>query len=91
MPLYLTESDVASLLEPADAVEAVEECFRRIARGEVVNAPRRRLRLREGSLADMAASDLELGLAGGKLYAATGEGAVFVVCLFDTERPSSRP
>jgi alanine dehydrogenase len=86
MPLYLTESDVAALLEPGDAVEAIEECFRRIARGEVVNAPRRRLRLREGSLADMAASDLELGLAGGKLYAATSEGVAFVVCLFDAER-----
>jgi alanine dehydrogenase len=87
VPLYLTEDDVAGLLEPADAVEAIEECFRRIARGEVVNAPRRRLRLRDGSLADMAASDLELGLAGGKLYAATGEGAAFVVCLFDVEKP----
>jgi len=51
MPLFLSESDVAALLEPADAVRAVEECFRRIARGEVVNAPRRRLRLAEGSLA----------------------------------------
>jgi len=83
MPLFLSESDVAALLEPADAVRAVEECFRRIARGEVVNAPRRRLRLAEGSLADMAASDLGLGLAGGKLYAATPENATFVVCLFD--------
>jgi ornithine cyclodeaminase/alanine dehydrogenase-like protein (mu-crystallin family) len=36
----------------------------------------------------MAASDLELGLAGGKLYAATGEGASFVVCLFETEGPA---
>jgi ornithine cyclodeaminase/alanine dehydrogenase-like protein (mu-crystallin family) len=33
----------------------------------------------------MAASDLGLGLAGGKLYAATPEGATFVVCLFDAE------
>jgi alanine dehydrogenase len=87
MPLYLTESEVASLLEPSDAVEAIEECFRRLARGEVVNAPRRRLRLPQGSLADMAASDLELGLAGGKLYAATGDATVFVVCLFDAETP----
>jgi alanine dehydrogenase len=87
VPLYLTETDVASLLEPVDAVEAIEECFRRIARGEVENAPRRRLRLREGSLADMAASDRELGLAGGKLYAATPEGASFVVCLFDADEP----
>jgi ornithine cyclodeaminase/alanine dehydrogenase-like protein (mu-crystallin family) len=85
MPHYLRESDVSALLEPADAVDAIEECFRRMARGVVVVAPRRRLRLREGALADMAASDLELGLAGGKLYAATPEGTTFVVCLFDAE------
>jgi ornithine cyclodeaminase/alanine dehydrogenase-like protein (mu-crystallin family) len=85
MPLYLTESDVAALLEPVDAVEAVEECFRRMAGDEVFNAPRRRLPLREGSLADMAASDLGLGVAGGKLYVATPEAATFVVCLFDAE------
>ncbi len=83
MPLYLTESDVTALLTPADAVDAIEGCFRRMAAGEVELAPRRRLRLPEGSLADMAASDLGLGLAGGKLYAATPQGTTFVVCLFD--------
>ena len=87
MPLYLTESDVAALLTPADAVEVIDECFRRLAGGEIVNAPRRRLRLQEGALADMAASDLELGLAGGKLYAASPEGAAFVVCIFETHPP----
>ncbi len=86
MPLYLTEADVASLLAPADAVEAIEECFQRMARGVVDNAPRRRLELEEGSLADMAASDRELGLAGGKLYTATPAGATFVVCLFDAAK-----
>ena len=85
MPLYLTESDIETLVSPADAVEAVEACFRRMAAGEVEIAPRRRLRLPEGALADMAASDLALGLAGGKLYAATPNGATFVVCLFDSE------
>jgi alanine dehydrogenase len=85
VPLYLTENDVTELIGPADAVEAIEECFRRMARGSVEIAPRRRLRLEEGSLADMAASDLELGLAGGKLYAAGGGQATFVVCLFDAE------
>ena len=83
MPLYLTEAEVAELLAPGDAVEAIEACFRRMAAGEVEIAPRRRLRLPEGALADMAASDSGLGLAGGKLYAATSEGATFVVCLFD--------
>ena len=85
MPLYLTEADVTGLLAPADAVGAVEACFRRMAAGEVDIAPRRRLRLPEGALADMAAADRELGLAGGKLYAATPNGAAFVVCLFDSE------
>jgi alanine dehydrogenase len=82
--LYLREKDVAELLGPAEAVDAIEECFKRMARGDVEIAPRRRLRLDEGSLADMAASDLELGLAGGKLYAATPNGATFVVCVFDS-------
>ena len=83
MPLYLSEANVEEILDPAAAVEAIEACFHRLGQGVVVNAPRRRLRLREGSLADMAAADLGLGLAGGKLYAATPEGATFVVCLFD--------
>jgi alanine dehydrogenase len=85
VPLYLSEADVASLVSPAVAVDAVEACFRRMAAGEVEIAPRRRLRLPEGSLADMAASDHGLGLAGGKLYAATPNGTTFVVCLFDAE------
>jgi alanine dehydrogenase len=85
VPRYLTEDDVSALLGPDDAVEVIEACFRRMAAGDVEIAPRRRLRLREGTLADMAASDLQLGVAGGKLYAATAEGATFVVCLFDSE------
>jgi alanine dehydrogenase len=87
VPLYLTEEDVAALLGPEDAVAAIEECFRRMAAGRVEVAPRRRLGLDGGSLADMAASDLELGLAGGKLYTATRGGARFVVCVFETETP----
>lgn len=83
MPLYLSETDVAALVTPAHAVEAIEGCFRRMASGDVEIAPRRRLRLPEGALADMAAADRSLGVAGGKLYAATGQGATFVVALFD--------
>src|SRR5438445_11195883 len=58
-----------------------------MARGVVENAPRRRLRLDEGRLADMAASDLELGYAGAKVYAGFHEGAAFVVVLFDATKP----
>src|SRR5688500_2071601 len=56
-----------------------------MAAGEVELAPRRRLRLPEGSLADMAAADNGLGMSGGKLYAATSQDVTFVVCLFDSE------
>jgi len=83
MPLYLTEADVTALLTPLDAVEAVEACFRRLAAGVVENAPRRRLALEGGRLADMAAVDLELGYAGAKIYAGFSDGAAFVVALFD--------
>jgi hypothetical protein len=74
VPLYLSESDVDDLVEPGAAVDAIEACFRRMAVGEVEIAPRRRLRLPEGALADMAAADSGLRLAGGKLYAATANG-----------------
>ena len=87
MPLYLSEEDVKAALSPADAVAAVEGCFQRMAAGAVRIAPRRRLELEEGRLADMAASDLELGYAGAKVYAGFGDGAAFVVSLFSVERP----
>jgi ornithine cyclodeaminase/alanine dehydrogenase-like protein (mu-crystallin family) len=58
-----------------------------MAAGVVHIAPRRRLELEEGRLADMAASDLELGYAGAKVYAGFAEGAAFVVALFSAERP----
>src|ERR687888_1043128 len=85
MPLYLTEAEVSELLVPADALEAVEACFRRLAAGEVENVPRRRLRLEGGVFAVMSAVDRELGLAGLKSYAWLEDGTPFVVVLFDTE------
>jgi len=84
---FLSESDVQELLTPVDAVDAVEGSFLRMAAGVVEIAPRRRLKLQEGRLADMAASDLELGYAGVKAYGATAQGAAFVVALFATDRP----
>jgi alanine dehydrogenase len=85
--LFLSEDNVQDVLTPADAVEAVEGSFRRMGAGVVELAPRRRLELREGRLADMAASDLELGYAGVKAYAASGDGAAFVVALFAVDQP----
>jgi ornithine cyclodeaminase/alanine dehydrogenase-like protein (mu-crystallin family) len=85
--LFLSESDVQRLLSPEAAVEAVEGSFLRMAAGSVEIAPRRRLTLQEGRLADMAASDLELGYACVKAYGGFAEGAAFVVALFAVDRP----
>src|SRR5437868_10380684 len=82
MPLYLREADVAELLTPADALQAVEECFHRLARGAVDNRPRERLPLEDGVFAAMACADRELGYAGLKSYAWLPGGTPFVVLLF---------
>jgi alanine dehydrogenase len=86
VPLYLTEADVEALLSPADAVEAVERCFGRMARGAVDNRPRFRHRLEGGAFAVMSAVDHELELAGLKSYVAARGGTLFLVALFDTAK-----
>jgi ornithine cyclodeaminase/alanine dehydrogenase-like protein (mu-crystallin family) len=85
--LHLSESDVADLLTPEDALAIIEACFERMARGAVQNKPRYRIGLKSGALAVMAASDLELGYAGVKTYAAFATGARFVVVLFRSAEP----
>jgi alanine dehydrogenase len=87
VPLYLTEADVAELLTPEAAVEAIEACFRRMAAGAVENRPRYRLGLESGAFAVMAAADLELGYAGAKVYAGFRDGARFAVLLFRSDSP----
>ncbi len=87
MPLFLSEADVAELLSPGEAVEAIEACFRRLAAGGVENRPRYRLGLTGGALAVMAAADPELGYAGAKVYAGFRAGARFAVLLFRADAP----
>ena len=87
MALYLSESDIDGLLTPGDAVDAIEACFERMARGEIENRPRYRLALTGGKLAVMAAADLGLGVAGCKTYAAFADGARSVLTLFAADRP----
>jgi ornithine cyclodeaminase/alanine dehydrogenase-like protein (mu-crystallin family) len=87
MPLYLRESDVEELLPPEDAVEAVEDCFKRLGSGEAENRPRYRIPLNEGTLNILGAADLELGVAGLKSYVAFATGARFVVVLFAAGSP----
>jgi ornithine cyclodeaminase/alanine dehydrogenase-like protein (mu-crystallin family) len=82
VPLYLTEDDVGQLLEPADALPVIEECFRRLASGAAVNEPRKRLLLPDGYFAVMAATDTDLSYAGLKSYTVVDGRLAFVVCLF---------
>jgi ornithine cyclodeaminase/alanine dehydrogenase-like protein (mu-crystallin family) len=87
VPLYLTDADVEALLTPADAVDVIEACFARMARGSVENRPRYRLGLESGVLAVMAAADRELGYAGAKVYSGFRDGGSFAVLLFAADRP----
>ena len=85
--LHITEEQVRRALPMAEAVELVEEGFRRLADGRMVNHPRRRVRLTNGSLLHaMEAGDNVSNLFGGKMYATGRGGARFVVTLFDAER-----
>jgi alanine dehydrogenase len=83
LPAYLTEADVERLLSPADAIEAVEDSFRRLADGRIENVPRYRVGLDGGMLAVMSAVDRERGLACVKTYAAAADDISFMVVLFE--------
>ena len=83
MPLWLSEHDVAALVTPGDALPVLEDCFRRMAAGQVELLPRRRFAVDGGYFAVMAAADRGLGVAGLKSYTVVEGRLQFVVCLFD--------
>ena len=85
MPLYLSESDIETLLTPGDTVPTIEESFRGLAAGTVENMPRRRLQVEGGHFAVMAATDTKLGYAGIKSYTVVDGKLAFVVCLFELQ------
>lgn len=82
MTLYLTEQDVARLLTMQEAIEALHGAFARQAMGDVINQPRRRLHLPEGTYNYMAAADLGLDLFGIKTYASFRPRTRFLVLLY---------
>jgi alanine dehydrogenase len=86
VPLYVTETEVADLLAPADARAAVAASLERIARGAVENPARVRADLPGGVFAVMPCVDHELGYAGLKTYAWLPNGTPFLVVLFSIER-----
>ena len=80
--LYLTEKDVRDLLPMTDCIELMQTAFERLAAGEALNHPRRRLILPTGSVLHyMAASDGQY--FGAKIYAThPRHGAHFLFLLF---------
>src|SRR4051812_50198753 len=89
VPLYLSERDVQALVTPAVAIEAVEACFDRLARGVVADRPRQRVGLDDGAFAGMHAAGAGLGDAGGKSYVWLPRGAAVggVLVLVDPPAP----
>jgi ornithine cyclodeaminase/alanine dehydrogenase-like protein (mu-crystallin family) len=81
--LYLSESDVARLIDMPAMVDIVEQSFRRIAVGHVANVPRNRAIVPGIVLHTMSAADAELGAVGWKAYTTTKRGARFLVGLYD--------
>jgi alanine dehydrogenase len=80
--LYLTEDDVRDLLPLADCIDLMQTAFERLASGEALNQPRRRLILPTGSVLHyMAAGDGQY--YGAKIYATNPRyGANFLFLLY---------
>jgi ornithine cyclodeaminase/alanine dehydrogenase-like protein (mu-crystallin family) len=80
--LYLCESDVRQLLPMDTAIELLHGAFERLARGESLNHPRRRLILKTGSVLHcMAAADG--AYFGTKIYSTNPKhGAHFLFLLY---------
>jgi alanine dehydrogenase len=86
MALLLTEADVRTILTMPLAIEAVEDCFRRLADGTAIVHPRQRLHIPGQSyLHYMAAADATSGNMGMKIYTSSSEGLRFLVPLFSVK------
>ena len=82
--LFITEAEVAVLLDMDLAIQALEEVFKARSAGEVHNHPRYRLPSGRGSYNFMSASWPERGIAGHKSYVVGRDGVNFHVMLYGT-------
>jgi alanine dehydrogenase len=82
--LYLTEADVARLIDMPTMLDVVEGSFRRTAAGQVNNVPRDRAVGKGVMLHTMSAADDGLGYVGWKAYTTTKLGARFLVGLYES-------
>lgn len=85
MALYLTEQDVEQLLTMPEAVEALDGAFGRQAYGEIINQPRQRLFVPQGSYQTMVAADLGLDLFAIKTYTVFRPHTRFLMLLYSAQ------
>ena len=83
--LFLTESDVESLIDMPASIDAVERAFAAVADGSAVNVPRARAKAPGFLLHSMSATAEYLGLAGWKNYTTTSKGARFHVAAYELD------
>lgn len=81
--LYLTESDVARLVDVRLAIDVMDEMFHKLAADEAMNVPRQRAKAPGIVLHSMSAAAQYLGLVGWKCYTTTKTGAHFLAGLYD--------
>ncbi|MGQ0848573.1 MAG: ornithine cyclodeaminase family protein [Actinomycetota bacterium] len=82
--LYLTDREVAQILSPSLAAEAIEGAFRHLAAGDAASQARVRTVTRVGKLSTVGAVLTADGLAGAKVYPTTTGGRFgFMVLLFE--------
>lgn len=80
--IFLTEDDVARLLDMPSAIEAVAAGFRHWSLERAGNQPRRRVSASGVTLHTMSAADNELGYIGCKIYSTTRQAARFQFQLY---------
>jgi alanine dehydrogenase len=85
MALYLTEQNVAGLLDMPTTLDALDKVFREQADGQALNRPRLRIPLANGSYNLMAAKSTAKNVVGHKSYTATKNGASFHIMLYEAE------
>jgi len=85
MTLFLTESEVCELLPMESALECVEASFVAQGNDRAVNRARERILLPHASLHYLAGALPDSSYMGMKIYTVTGEGARFLVLLYDTK------
>ncbi|MCE2452732.1 MAG: ornithine cyclodeaminase family protein, partial [Nitrospinae bacterium] len=84
--LYLSESDVKSLVNMSDVMDVVEKCFKAQGEGRAPNQPRRRVFLPKGTMHVMFGGmvDENEGYLGLKAYTTfPGIGVRFIFLLWD--------